>query len=564
MDSLNAAIDKFEEEIKKRGMKIPKINYSNYNFYQSNPGFYERTLKISNDNYFISPKTTYRTFHNIDQSNLINQNITSNKINNEKTILSKSFRYDLNNNKTINNILLEDNNENNESDININLNNTNYNNNNNNISFKNKSMMISNIQNPNKSNLNNKNNNNNRYNALFDDEEYNRPLYGNKEYETRKLIENELGPYVNNVKKKMNFEINQFQKDISNIKNKTDEIENVKDMIDDNINKIDKVKNNMDYMNRNLNDYNKKISDSIDLTKKKYLELTNKLFTLELNLNNISFKINEVIEKQKQLEEKYLLILNGREKLIKSNIENLNENIKKNNNNIEEILNSQIQDFKNISGNNEEISKLMNDINSQLKIMKNDINNMNLKIENKNTIDDINQKLNELKNKIEINSEKLNEMKDIEINEFQIPKESPIQTQINDDDNINKEEIKEILYNLEKNYLDHIKKLEKDCNQLKDEQKNYNIIILKSIETIKNEIENIKNNIEENNYDDNLESIEKTINNQIPFYNNFNSEINILKEDVNQIKKNKSYDILPILLQKIEVLENKLSNGNNI
>ena len=109
MDSLNAAIDKFEEEIKKRGMKIPKINYSNYNFYQSNPGFYERTLKISNDNYFISPKTTYRTFHNIDQSNLINQNITSNKINNEKTNLCKSFRYDLNNNKTINNILLEDN-----------------------------------------------------------------------------------------------------------------------------------------------------------------------------------------------------------------------------------------------------------------------------------------------------------------------------------------------------------------------------------------------------------------------------------------------------------------------
>ena len=558
MDSVKAALDKFEQEIEKRGMKIPKINYSNNTFYNLNPGFYERTLKISNDNYFIPPKTTYRTFRNTNQSNVINQNIPSNKINNGKTFLSKSFRNDLNPNSTLNNILIKDNNENNENDdINSNIN---YNNNNN-VNFRNRSMIMTNIQNPNKSIIQN---NNNRYNLLYEDEEYNRPLYGNKEYETRKLIENELGPYVNNVKKKMNFEINQFQKDISNIKNKTDEIENVKDMIDDNINKIDKVKNNMDYMNRNLNDYNKKISDSIDLTKKKYLELTNKLFTLELNLNNISFKINEVIEKQKQLEEKYLLILNGREKLIKSNIENLNENIKKNNNNIEEILNSQIQDFKNISGNNEEISKLMNDINSQLKIMKNDINNMNLKIENKNTIDDINQKLNELKNKIEINSEKLNEMKNIEINEFQIPKESPIQTQINDDDNINKEEIKEILYNLEKNYLDHIKKLEKDCNQLKDEQKNYNIIILKSIETIKNEIENIKNNIEENNYDDNLESIEKTINNQIPFYNNFNSEINILKEDVNQIKKNKSYDILPILLQKIEVLENKLSNGNNI
>ena len=45
---------------------------------------------------------------------------------------------------------------------------------------------------------------------------------------------------------------------------------------------------------------------------------------------------------------------------------------------------------------------------------------------------------------------------------------------------------------------------------------------------------------------------------------NFNSEINLLKEDVNQIKNNKSYEILPILLQKIEILENKLSNGNNI
>ncbi len=36
--------------------------------------------------------------------------------------------------------------------------------------------------------------------------------------------------------------------------------------------------------------------------------------------------------------------------------ENQNENIKNKNNNIEEILNSQIQDFKNISGNNEETS----------------------------------------------------------------------------------------------------------------------------------------------------------------------------------------------------------------
>ncbi len=71
-----------------------------------------------------------------------------------------------------------------------------------------------------------------------------------------------------------------------------------------------------------------------------------------------------------------------------------------------------------------------------------------------------------------------------------------------------------------------------------------------------------KKNRRKNN-NDNLEEIEKAINNQLS-YKNFNSEINILKEDVNQIKKNKSYDIIPILLQKIEVLENKLSNGNTI
>ena len=562
MDSVKAALDKFEQEIEKRGMKIPKINYSNNTFYNLNPGFYERTLKISNDNYFIPPKTTYRTFRNTNQSNVINQNIPSNKINNGKTFLSKSFRNDLNPNSTLNNILIKDNNENYENDdINSNIN---YNNNNNNVNFRNRSMIMTNIQNPNKSIIQN---NNNRYNLLYEDEEYNRPLYGNKEYETRKLIEYELGPYVNNVKQKMNFEINQFQKDISNIKNKTDEIENVKDMIGDNNNKIDKVKYNMDYMNRNLNDYNKKISDSIDLTKRKYLELTNKLFTLELNLNNISLKINEVIENQKKLEEKYVLILNEREKLMINNIENKNEN---NNNNIEEILNSQIQDFKNISGNNEEISKLMTDINTQLKTMKKEINNMNLKIESKNTIDDINQKLNELKNKIEINSNKLNKMKEIEINEFknnefQIPKESPLQTQINDDENINKEEVKIKLNDLEKKNINYIKLLENDCIQLKNEQKNFNKIILENIESINNEIDNIKKTIEENNNnnEENLEIIEADINKKMPL-SNFNSEINLLKEDVNQIKNNKSYEILPILLQKIEILENKLSNGNNI
>ncbi len=563
MDSVKAALDKFEQEIEKRGMKIPKINYSNNTFYNLNPGFYERTLKISNDNYFIPPKTTYRTFRNTNQSNVINQNIPSNKINNGKTFLSKSFRNDLNPNSTLNNILIKDNNENNENDdINSNINYNN--NNNNNVNFRNRSMIMTNIQNPNKSIIQN---NNNRYNLLYEDEEYNRPLYGNKEYETRKLIEYELEPYVNNVKQKMNFEINQFQKDISNIKNKTDEIENVKDMIGDNNNKIDKVKYNMDYMNRNLNDYNKKISDSIDLTKRKYLELTNKLFTLELNLNNISLKINEVIENQKKLEEKYLLILNEREKLMINNIENKNEN---NKNNIEEILNSQIQDFKNISGNNEEISKLMTDINTQLKTMKNEINNMNLKIESKNTIDDINQKLNELKNKIEINSNKLNKMKEIEINEFknnefQIPKESPLQTQINDDENINKEEVKIKLNDLEKKNINNIKLLENDCIQLKNEQKNFNKIILENIESINNEIDNIKKTIEENNNnnEENLEIIEADINKKMPL-SNFNSEINLLKEDVNQIKNNKSYEILPILLQKIEILENKLSNGNNI
>ncbi len=108
-------------------------------------------------------------------------------------------------------------------------------------------------------------------------------------------------------------------------------------------------------------------------------------------------------------------------------------------------------------------------------------------------MNDVSQKLNELKNKIETNSEKLNKMKEIEINEFQIPKERPIQTQINDDNNKNKEEeLKVKLNNMEKNYLNHIINLKNECNQFKDEQKEYNEIILENIKLIKNEINNIK------------------------------------------------------------------------
>ena len=116
-----------------------------------------------------------------------------------------------------------------------------------------------------------------------------------------------------------------------------------------------------------------------------------------------------------------------------------------------------------------------------------------------------------------------------------------------------------------KKNINNIKLLENDCIQLKNEQKNFNKIILENIESINNEIDNIKKTIEENNNnnEENLEIIEADINKKMPL-SNFNSEINLLKEDVNQIKNNKSYEILPILLQKIEILENKLSNGNNI
>ena len=277
MEDLNNALNNIESKLEERGIKVKKIRQSN-SFYNSNSGLYERTLKITNDNsYQLTPSN--RTFNNYN-SGRSNNNLNSSRRSNFKPnkIPFRSYRSGEVNNTIIANITFEEDNENDESFSNEKKDN-----------LINKSMMMPTLK---KNNSFKNPNRNNRYvnNSINEIDEYKNYDYSilniSKEYETRKLIEHELHPYVNNFQNKMKVELNEFQKSIKDIKNKTNEIENVKDMIDENNNKIERVMDNMDYMNRNFNDFNKQLSENIDLTKKKYYQLEKKFILLKSILIN--------------------------------------------------------------------------------------------------------------------------------------------------------------------------------------------------------------------------------------------------------------------------------------
>ena len=374
MSEIEKTLDNLQFQLQTRGMKPKIIRPSYSSFYNSNSLFFEKPIQKQNNNIYENPVS-----YSLSSKNT---NITSNR---SFIPLNQSNRNNFNPYKS-NTILNGDNNYNsNESFRNRNI-----------VSFRNTKNTISN---------NNRYNNYNENTIIEKKKYYFEPLYGSYEYETRKLIEHELGPYVNNVRNKMKVDINEFQRSIRDIKNKTNEIDSFINLVKENNNKINEVMVDIDYINRNFNNTSRQFQDNIEITKKKYFDLEKNLYELESNYNNLKSKINNSIEKGKKYEENVQLILDAIEK------SKSKDNIK--NNKFEEIIRSQIIDIQNISGNNKEISKIINNIYEQIQNMKEDMSNLNKKIEgndfenikrksiinNNNNINDIYKQIDILKKK---------------------------------------------------------------------------------------------------------------------------------------------------------------------
>ena len=531
MAEIEKTIDNLQFQLQIRGMKPKEIRPSYFSFYNSNSNFFRKPIQKPNNNinenplsYSLRAKstnvTTNRTFMSWNQTNRTN-------INPYKT----------------NDILIEDNNYNtNESFRNRNI-----------VSFRNANNTI--VSN-NRYNLYNENTINEK------EEYYLEPLYGSYEYETRKLIEHELGPYVNNVRNKMKVDINEFQRSIRDIKNKTNEIDSFINLVKENNNKINEVMVDIDYINRNFNNTSRQFQDNIEITKKKYFDLEKNLYELESNYNNMKSKINNSIEKGKKYEENVQLILDAIEK------SKSKDNIK--NNKFEEIIRSQIIDIQNISGNNKEISKIINNIYEQIQNMKEDMSNLNKKIEgndfenikrksiinNNNNINDIYKQIDILKKKNQDNSKRLNKInEELEKNEFEIPKESLPQTELNENENkLTKSDLKKIeeFENLNiKTKFEEYKSLFKDYY---NELNLCNKILVENIEEIVSEIKTIEKQIseDEENFDKNIENISNNLLN----FNSTINQFNELKQDIQDIKHNDN--IIEDLKKRIQILESKI------
>ena len=79
-------------------------------------------------------------------------------------------------------------------------------------------------------------------------------LIATKEFETRKLIEHELEPYIENIRLELKNTIEDFKKEFQNLNDEKKEIENMKNIIRENNQFISKIDNDFQYLKNDNNE----------------------------------------------------------------------------------------------------------------------------------------------------------------------------------------------------------------------------------------------------------------------------------------------------------------------
>ena len=258
------------------------------------------------------------------------------------------------------------------------------------------------------------------------------------EYETHKLIEKELEPYLNSIRKELKVTVQSIQSVIGEYTNNKDEIDSLKEIVSTNRETIAKIENDIQCnrkimkgdINRMSSEIKKKNTEIVELRK------SNKELKLKCEeLQQSIFNINENSERDEKIRKSEETMVNNMKKLEKSmnqnlaklatNVNQTNEelnneiklikdeinDIKEEHENKLQEIESTIQLLKEEDNNNEEVEDLKNKLNALLKefeLYKDDVPSVDNKIDE----DIINAKLKSINDKLSSNTKDISTLND--------------------------------------------------------------------------------------------------------------------------------------------------------
>ena len=242
-------------------------------------------------------------------------------------------------------------------------------------------------------------------------------LSTSNEYETRKLIERELEPYVNSIKKELKVQLDSFQKDADVIKSTKSELSSLKEIVISNKKDIIKLQSARDTYDIKSDVI--KLSEEMKQKKEEIFDLRKGIQDLLMKNEEIKATIevrketkdnnDEVDEKIKQSEAKMINAIKEIEKNCNKNLLQMGNFFKQSVDETKNVLLSMKNEIENIKEkskqSNIEIEKRIENIQNNIKSVKES---------NETAIKDINKKINELSEEIKSksNDKEINDIKE--------------------------------------------------------------------------------------------------------------------------------------------------------
>ena len=242
-------------------------------------------------------------------------------------------------------------------------------------------------------------------------------LSTSNEYETRKLIERELEPYVNSIKKELKVQLDSFQKDADVIKSTQSELSSLKEIVISNKKEIIKLQSARDTYDIKSDVI--KLSEEMKQKNEEIFDLRKGIQDLLMKNEEIKATIevrketkdnnDEVDEKIKQSEAKMINAIKEIEKNCNKNLLQMGNFFKQSVDETKNVLLSMKNEIENIKEkskqSNIEIEKRIENIQNNIKSVKES---------NETAIKDINKKINELSEEIKSksNDKEINDIKE--------------------------------------------------------------------------------------------------------------------------------------------------------
>ena len=242
-------------------------------------------------------------------------------------------------------------------------------------------------------------------------------LSTSNEYETRKLIERELEPYVNSIKKELKVQLDSFQKDADVIKSTQSELSSLKEIVISNKKDIIKLQSARDTYDIKSDVI--KLSEEMKQKNEEIFDLRKGIQDLMMKNEEIKATIevrketkdnnDEVDEKIKQSEAKMINAIKEIEKNCNKNLLQMGNFFKQSVDETKNVLLSMKNEIENIKEkskqSNIEIEKRIENIQNNIKSVKES---------NETAIKDINKKINELSEEIKSksNDKEINDIKE--------------------------------------------------------------------------------------------------------------------------------------------------------